>query len=339
VRQQWGEDLNADAGHHQGGPELTKDVPRVVYLAGFGRSGSTLLERLLGELPGACPAGEVVHMWQRGVRDGERCGCGQPFPECPFWQQVGEAAFGGWDQVDVDRMARLRAAVDRSRFVPQLSMEATRRRLRPELDEYAAYYRRTYSAIAEVSGSRVVIDSSKHASLAFCLRGRPDLDLRVVHVVRDSRAVAYSWSRIVARPEAAAGTRMSTYSAASSAVRWNVQNGALQLLGQLGTPRLLVRYEDLVRDPAAKVREIAAFAGLPAGPGLGFLHSDGPGQWWAELGATHTASGNPMRFTTGRVPIRPDNNWRSAMLASKRRTVTSLTLPLLGRYGYLGRPA
>ena len=153
-------------------------------------------------------------MWQRGVRDGERCGCGQPFPECPFWQQVGEAAFGGWDQVDVDRMARLRAA----RWTgpgscPSSAWTPLRRRLQPALDEYVAYYRRTYAAIAEVSGSRVVIDSSKHASLAFCLRGRPDLDLRVVHVVRDSRAVAYSWSRIVARPEAAAGTRMSTYSA------------------------------------------------------------------------------------------------------------------------------
>jgi hypothetical protein len=285
-------------------------------------------------MPGACPAGEVVHMWLRSVRDDERCGCGQPFSACPFWQQVGRAAFGGWDQVDVDRVTRLRAQVDRARFLPQLAATRLRGRLQPALDEYVGYYQRTYAAIGQVSGSPLVIDSSKHASLAFCLRSSPSLDLRVVHIVRDSRAVAYSWSKVVDRPEAA-GSQMSTYPAASAALRWNLQNSALQLLSQLGTPTLRVRYEDFVRAPAATLSEIATFVGLPGGPDLGFLGGDGPGRWWAELAATHTASGNPMRFTTGRVPIRYDAAWQTAMRSGNKRTVTALTLPLLMRYGYL----
>jgi hypothetical protein len=183
----------------------------------------------------------------------------------------------------------------------------------------------------------VVIDSSKHASLAFCLRSSPGVDLRVVHMVRDSRAVAYSWGKVVDRPDAA-GSQMATYKPASAALRWNLQNSALQLLSQLGTPTLRVRYEDFVQDPAATLSGIATFAGLPAGPDFGFLDTDGPGRWWAGLAATHTASGNPMRFTTGRVPIRYDATWQTAMLAGNRRTVTALTLPLLMRYGYLGTP-
>ncbi len=289
-------------------------------------------------MPGACPAGEVVHLWLRSVRDDERCGCGQPFSSCPFWRQVGQAAFGGWDRVDVGRITRLRAQVDRARFLPQLASAALRRRLQPALDEYVGYYRQTYAAISQVSGSPVVIDSSKHASLAFCLRSSSGVDLRVVHMVRDSRAVAYSWSKVVDRPEAA-GSQMSTYPAASAALRWNLQNSALQLLARLGTPTLRVRYEDFVRAPAATLGEIAAFAGLPAGPDSGFLGTDGPGRWWADLAATHTASGNPMRFTTGRVPIRYDAAWQTAMLAGNRRTVTALTLPLLMRYGYLNGAA
>ena len=235
----------------------------MVYLAGLGRSGSTLLERLLGEMPGACPAGEVVHLWLRGVRDGERCGCGQPFLACPFWEAVGQEAFGGWAQVDVDRITRLRAQVDRSRFLPQLASPALRRRLQPALDEYVGYYQHLYAAIGQVSGDPVVIDSSKHASLAFCLRSSPGLDLRVVHMVRDSRAVAYSWSKVVDRPEADAGSQMATYTPASAAMRWNLQNSALQLLTQLGTPTLRVRYEDFTADPAGTLGRIAAFAGLP----------------------------------------------------------------------------
>jgi len=303
----------------------------------MGRSGSTLLERLLGQLPGVCPAGEVVHMWRRGVRERDRCGCGEPFPTCPFWQEVGIAAFGGWDRVDVDRITELRSGVDRARFVPLLSAAPLRSVLPPVLDEYVTYYLRVYAAIAEVSGSRLVVDSSKHASLAFCLRCCPGLDLRVVHIVRDSRAVAYSWGRLVKRPETATESWMWTYSAASAALRWNVQNAALQLLARTGTPTLRVRYEDLVHAPAATLGGIAAFAGLPCGgPELRFLETRAPGTWWADLRTSHTVSGNPMRFTTGRIPIRHDNKWQAAMPASQRRMVTALTLPLLARYGYTG---
>src|ERR1022692_3637443 len=70
-----------------------------------------------------------------------------------------------------------------------------------DLDEYISYYARLYAAIIKVSGCELVVDSSKHPSLAHCLRWLPDVDLRVLHLVRDSRAVAYSWSRQVRRPD------------------------------------------------------------------------------------------------------------------------------------------
>lgn len=313
---------------------LVTGGPRLLYLGGMGRSGSTLLERLLGELPGLCPAGEVVHLWRRGVLKGERCGCGEPFPACPFWQQVGAAAFGGWDRVDVNRIADLRARVDHTRLVPLLAWPAQRPSFRRALDEYASYYLRVYRGIAEVSGCQLVTDSSKQASLAFCLRaGRPDL--RVVHIVRDSRAVAYSWTTAVKRPDSLTDTQMRTYPAASVARRWTVQNAAMHMLARAGTPTLLVRYEDLVAKPAATLREIAAFAGLPLGSqAFGFLGSSDPGEHWADLSAAHTVSGNPMRFTTGRIPIRHDVRWQTALPAAQRRLVTTITLPLLARYAY-----
>jgi hypothetical protein len=132
---------------------------------------------------------------------------------------------------------------------------------------------------------------------------------------------------------------MTTYSPAAAAGQWNVQNAALQLLARTGTPTLRVRYEDLVSRPGATLARIASFAGLPAGgQDLQFLSTDQGGSW-ARLGAGHTASGNPMRFLTGRIDIRSDERWRSAMPAAQRRTVTALTLPLLAQYGYPRRVA
>ncbi|MGN6793571.1 MAG: sulfotransferase domain-containing protein [Streptosporangiaceae bacterium] len=319
---------------------------RVIYLGGLGRSGSTLLERLLGELPGVCASGEIVHLWQRGVAENERCGCGLEFSACDFWKQVGKEAFGGWEKVDTGRIGHLKDAVDRTRMIPRLwHRSLLSPRMRSDLAEYSGYYLRLYRAITDVSGCEAVVDSSKHASLAFCLNSRQEIDLRVIHVVRDSRAVAYSWTTKVARPEASAPGRvsasgyMTTYSPAKAAGQWNAQNGALQLLARRGTPVLRVRYEDLVQATEQTLRRSATFAGVPAGDvSLPFLHAEGD-ERYTELTTAHTASGNPMRFTTGRLAIRGDERWRAAMPARHRRTVTALTLPLLSQYGYLGRAA
>ena len=334
----WSTTALSTAGLSAGGGGV---LPRVVFVGGLGRSGSTLLERLLGELPGVVAAGEVVHLWGRGVAGGELCGCGVPFGECVFWGEVGRAGFGGWGNVDAARVEALRAGVDRSRFIPLLAGGLLGAAARRGVAEYTGYFLRLYSAVAAVSGRGVVVDSSKHASLAFCLRRRPELDLRVVHVVRDSRAVAFSWTRRVARPETA-GSYMARYSPAAAAGWWNTQNGALEVLARAGVPVLRVRYEDLAADPAAVIARVAGFAGIsgaaPGSDALGFL--GGPaGARWARLGTAHTVSGNPMRFDTGTVPVTADERWRTLMPARQRAAVTALTLPLLARYGYPRRPA
>ena len=334
---------SAEARRPEGQQARSPEQPvRVIYLGGLGRSGTTLLERLLGEIPGVCASGEIVHLWQRGIAENERCGCGLDFADCDFWQQVGKQAFGGWDNLDTGRVGRLRDAVDRTRQIPRLAQRSLRDPMRADLDEYSGYYLRLYRAITEVSGCGALVDSSKHASLAFCLSRREEIDLRVVHMVRDSRAVAYSWTTKVSRPEASAsgpGSYMTTYPPFKAAGHWNAQNGALQLLARRGTPVLRVRYEDLVGDPEQALRRVATFAGVPAGDlALPFLHAEGQ-ERYAELTTSHTASGNPMRFTTGALAIKGDDRWRAAMPDRHRRTVTALTLPLLTQYGYLGRAA
>ncbi|GII24162.1 sulfotransferase family protein [Planosporangium mesophilum] len=304
---------------------------RVLFLGGLGRSGTTLLERLLGELPGVCPLGEVVHLWDRDIRDGERCGCDKPFHDCTFWRGVGEEAFGGWHNVDVDRILALRRSVERTRHVPRLAAGA----VTCDLVEYANYYARLYRAAAEMSGARVLVDSSKHAALAYCLRQAAGIDLRVVHMVRDSRGVAYSWTKRVSRPEADGACEMTRYRPGRSALLWNAHNTAFGLLGRCGVPVRRVRYEELLADPRGTVRAVASYAGLDAEAlDLSFLRSDPDGTEHADLRSRHSAAGNPMRFTVGAVPLRHDEAWRNELRPRQRRLVGALTAPLLGAYGY-----
>lgn len=314
----------------QTSPSATDQEPpvTVLFIGGQGRSGSTLLERAIGQFDGLASVGEVVHLWRRGLRGNETCGCGQSFHSCPFWSAVGEEAFGGWDQLDPEEAVDLRYAVDRTRYVPlmvrpQLVRSYARRRA-VYIERLAALYR----AMAKVSGAAVLVDSSKHASYALLLADTPGLQLRLLHVVRDSPAVAYAWSRTVERPEAQ-GIPMPTYGPTKAAVMWDVQNTIMQTMGRR-LPYLRVRYEDFVESPKDTLLDVLKFAGQGDDANqLQFLDGE-----TLHLQPSHTVAGNPMRFTTGDVTIKRDERWRFEMAPLNRTVVELLTGPFRRRYGY-----
>jgi len=306
---------------------------RVLFVGGLGRSGSTLVELLLAQSPDVCAIGEVVHLWERGLRYDELCGCGERFSGCAFWQQVGKTAFGGWSTVDVDEVVALKAAVDRTRYIPRLARRRLPAGLLEAVRRYADYYARIYRAAAEVSGAEVVIDSSKHASLAFVLRWAPDIDLRVLHMIRDSRAVAYSWGRQIRRPEVVdSEAYMPTFSPVRVSALWTAQNAAFDLLARREAVTRL-RYEDFAADPRVVLRRVRDWAGLPDRPEALRVLDDPP----VVPQPAHTVAGNPLRFSAGPLRVRADEKWRSALPGRSRMVVGTLTLPLRWRYGYLGR--
>jgi UDP-N-acetylglucosamine transferase subunit ALG13 len=318
------------------GRRASPDAPTVLYIGGFGRSGSTLLERLAGELDGVVCLGEVVHLWERGVGRNELCGCGTPFLQCPFWSAVGERAFGSWSHAQAEAVLGLRATVDRQRHVPITMWRRVPRSTRMQLARYASAYAAIYSAAAELTGARVVVDSSKHASLAFALSHSTQIDLRVIHMVRDSVAVAHSWAKTVRRPEASEGTAsddelMARFSPLRSGLHWTSNNAMMQALGTRGVPVTRMRYEDLVTSPQLALTHAWADLDLPGSPELPMT-----GHNTVKLNPIHSVAGNPMRFRTGELTIRPDDAWRREMPAARRRFVAALTSPLRAWYGYLG---
>ena len=271
-----------------------------------------------------------MHLWERGLGNNELCGCGLPFRECPFWTEVGRRAFGGWDSFDEARALRLKRAVDRNRHLPRLLLPCWGGRFCRELREYAALYDAIYQAVGEVSGARLIVDSSKHASLAMCLVRAARSPIRIAHVVRDSPAVVYSWTKVVARPESTeeAGATMARYTPWRAAMWWNAYNVMFAFVGLTGIAVRRVRYEDFVLAPLETVRSLAAWAGSSCDPSAYLSDSA------VRLSAQHTVAGNPMRFRNGEIPIRRDQEWVSAMRPALKRRVRAWTFPFRWRYGY-----
>lgn len=305
--------------------------PTVLMLGGFGRSGSTLLERCLGEAPDVVAVGEVLHLWERGLLHDERCGCGEQFSTCPFWRSVGKRAFGDWSRVIPAPAAYDRAAVVRTRRLGGLLIGALRPRRRLEQDRLARRLGNLYAAIQEESGASVLVDSSKHPAYAFLLRRAP-VRLRCVLAVRDPRGVAFSWQKSVVRPEVTGEVaHMPRYSVVYTAMRWLFYNALFHFLSLLSVPVITVRYEDFMAAPKQTVSEILRFAGLEASEQetAHIRHNS------VVLGVHHTVAGNPMRFNVGEVRFRPDNEWQSGLRPRARATVSLLTAPLRVVYGYV----
>jgi len=310
--------------------EPSDERTTVLFIGGAGRSGSTLLDRMLGQLPGFLSTGELREIWNRGVIENLDCGCGLPFRDCPFWTAVGNEAFGGWGRVDAEEMRSLGARIDRPGFVPLMLSPGLTPNYRRSLDRYTEILAQLYRAIRVVGSATAIIDSSKIPSTAFLVRRIPSIDLRVVHLIRDVRGVAYSWTKLVRRPDARdRELYMHQYHPLRMAARWLYRCALMDVLGAL-EPHVVVHYEEMVRDARGTLLRIASGLDLPAAPSALQFVSNGT----VTLGPNHTVMGNPIRLHVGPLPLRLDEEWRTAMPPLHRRLVTAVGWPMLVRYGY-----
>ncbi len=305
--------------------------PRVVYIAGSPRSGSTLLDNALGELPGVFSAGELRLLWRRAfLEEGRRCGCGDTLLACAVWSGILElleeelsrrsltpADIVGWQETVV-----------RSRHMwgmPLPKSEAS------SYDTYAELLRFLYETIARVTGSVTIVDSSKLAPEGDVLRSLHGLESSVIQLVRDPRAVAYSRQRVTLYRDGDGLSEMAKGSAARSTFTWLLTNlGAATLRKRWGRGRsTLVRYEDLMAEPERLLSSIAASIGEPLRVGQEIISGD-----VLNLTGNHSVAGNPSRYRTGPIELREDDEWRAELPPWDRRTVTLMSLPVLLRYGY-----
>lgn len=324
----------------QAGPEREPDLPAdglaIAYIGGGTKSGSTLLDLMLGQLPGFVSVGELRQIWQRGCVENSRCGCRRPFHECPFWTEVGRVAFGGWGNLDVEEVLTLRNRLDR--VASLRSLKESRDRLPDErLERYLATMHSLVRAIGQVAGARMIVDSSKTPTHALILERVPSVDLRLIHLVRDSRGVVFSWQRATRgkkRQRKLRKLRRRLGISTSVSARWLSYNLRIPSVAKVGVPYHFVRYEDMVARPRETIREIVQHLSVSIrDEDLAFVE-DGR----ILLEDNHTVYGNRLRFSTGELTLQVDNGWLREMAAPTRAWVTALTFPLLLRYGYpLGR--
>ncbi len=307
----------------------TDDRVKVLYIAGSGRSGSTIIDRILGQCDSFFSMGEIRYVWERNILENRFCGCGERFKDCPVWSEVMKKAFGSFDGVDAQEMFDIREKYSKTRHIPNLMLPKSKsfhRNIQPYLESVE----KIYKATKEVTGSKVLIDSSKFPSYAYLLRTIPSVDFYVLHLVRDPRGVSYSWRKKKIEPSTGKkNERMVEIGPVKSTLIWGSWNLSIELMmGSDKSRYMFLRYEDFVKHPRKSMQKVLRMIGEDQNL-LPFVDDR-----TVELGRNHTVSGNPNRFNEGPVEIRLDDAWRSKILFKDRVLSTVFAAPFLGRYRY-----
>lgn len=295
----------------------------ILCITGWCRNGSTIIGNVLNEIPGFFHVGEIHFLWKNSVGKGANnsCGCGKPLTECDIWTRVLDAGRPPGVTPEAHAATVIRRQLTRART------RHTWRLLRGGLHDdvvraHARLMTTTYHKVAELTGARVLVDTTKIPGESALLPHLDGVEPYFVHLVRDPRAVAQSWShwKDYAFP----------MSAARSTAYWRGFNSAAQAIMRRWPQRsMFLRYEDFIADPVATIERLLRLCG--ADPATNPM----TGGRTIELHTNHTVTGNPDRFHTGPTLIRDrDDTWRARLPLRARLAATALSWPQFRRYGY-----
>ncbi len=268
----------------------------LIYIAADSRSGSTLLDLLIGNHSEVFSIGELRRLHEH-FNGNYACTCETLFSTCDFWNAVERRLNNSNESMVTMQTLIPRSATvfhDLGYLLPNFVLRALAHRI-PWLNRdirIAENNLRVVDAVCEESQSRYLVDSSKVFKFSRLYHlFRPKL-CKTIFLIRDGRGVCYSRSKDGSSLEAAAKV-------------WSMGQVKFFFL-KLIIPRnnkLTVYYESLCRDPENEMRRICQFIGIQFEQDCVELVKHGK----------HNICGNPMRFRTDERQIRLDESWISEL--------------------------
>lgn len=298
----------------------------VGYVTSHAYSGSTLLAFLLGAHPDVATVGEMTGVIERLDPAQYACSCGQFLNACPFWLSFTAAMLRRGQSFDIrkfgtrfrardhrmsDRIIRAAVqprALELVRSAALKVLPGPRRRLRALLARNLAFI----ESVCEVDGGTVFVDISKLPGRTLHLRRLSELDVRIIHLIRDARGVMASSMKNM-------GIR-----APEAAQSWCRELAEAERLRQQFDPErwLQLRYEDLCRKPDFELARVFRFIGVDPARNVRDLAS-----------VRQHILGNDMRLSNA-GEIRLDETWRTKLNADDLAAYQEISGAANRRYGY-----
>ena len=300
---------------------------RFVYLTSFPYSGSTLFSFLINAHPKIATVGEMTGPTATQDPEAYKCSCGQKMRQCPFWMQVAEqmASRGfSFQCMSFDTRIQLGNSFQAQRILSGSLRSSFLEDLRDRMlrfwpsqwqrQQYLVSRRRAMAeSILQLTNKSLFFDASKSPMTIRHLTAQPDVDLRVVHLVRDVRGASHSKRK----NQGAMDWRQAVKA-------WVRENRSIERQLELlpSDKWIRLRYEDLCQDPAATLNLFFHFCGMsPHRIPQDFQTLE------------HHIVGNRMRLTdVGQIHL--DESWRRQITPEEQDLAIRLASSMQLRYGY-----
>ena len=269
-------------------------MPAVVYIAGYGRSGSTVLDIMLNAHPEIVGAGELTYLFDEIIAPGRVCACDRAYQACVIWGPLTQ-------RVDIARAARVTRQLDKRRALILGPATAGPGGDDARLDaEYRQLMWTVFGHIGAVTGARYVVDSSKTAREAayrpLALRDIAGLEVKVIHLVRAMTKTVQSLHRLD-NWKAEGHSRRLRFAGLRAAPGWLLANeNASRLAREFGPDSYLkLRCEELRHDPESVIRQLSTFLDCDLSDVLARIGAGRP------FAPGHQVGGNRLRKEGGVV--------------------------------------
>ena len=304
----------------------------LIYIAGYGRSGSTFVEAVLGAHDSCSALGELTNLPQR-FEDNASCSCGKPLADCEYWGAVCSELFSTSSGFEISEVKRLQTASDA--FLPYRMKERVGAPNANVIERYDEYLEKLYAACLRHApqGTRFLLESSKTSYYSLhkptSLARLKNVRTIIIHLVRDIRGVVWSISgRGIHRgSESVSKTWLPSV---RSLVGWTIANDAAAESKNIFNNKdyLLVRYEDFVQSPRETLEQIGHVVDLDFSEIADRLDRN-------ELHASsHQVAGNRARLNQ-KIELRPDFAWKTELSPMKQKLITAASGSRLKDFGYL----
>jgi hypothetical protein len=302
---------------------------KILLITSAGRSGSTVLSKILNELEDAFNVNELAFMPLNGIEKNYPINTGERFSDSAIWQAI-LRNYKQRNKVDYlhyrpDQIPNTRELVAND-VLPFYTADLKK------IARYKNALNDLYQAIFEETNANLIVDSSKVIPYVNTVAQLKDFDVYVLHLVRDPRAVAYSWQKTIKRKDVEEGTElfMEEYSPRKSSISWQLLNQAAHTLQKNGSLRYhFLKYEDFAQAPQLHLAQLLHFLEYPTDAiqienNTVKLRRTDYGIW-----------GNPnVRQQRDQLHIRYDSAYQSKLKPSTKWQATFWSLPLLWRYAY-----
>jgi hypothetical protein len=293
---------------------------KIIYCMGSGRSGSTLLGIILGNHPKIVNVGELYTVHR--IRESNfKCSCGERVEDCDFWAPVMNKWRSQCGESSVNRTLDKIKSIENFRS-PLAWLKAIFYNSKRSVyyNEYLENIYAFYKIILEKSDKKAVVDISKNPLRAFVLMKHPNIDLRLIHLVRDGRAVAYSLHKSAKR-----GTTQRPVW--RTALFWIIVNRQSNYVSKRVKNSTLIRYKDLVTKPEITMHKIAQMVDIDPKPLVEVIN----GQLAKE--DSHIMEGNRIRKEKS-IKLKLDTEWQEKLDPKEQRVFSKLAKKTLSNYGY-----